>query len=93
MSKKDFHSVDQILALITKRRKTVSGRQLSWLNFQRILYNRNEPYALRIKEYDADESSEYLLISLLKKNGPTIFPRFKLKRLYRSRPPSNVHMC
>lgn len=83
MSRKDFYSAEQLVGLITNRKKSVDGRKLSWLNFQHILYNRNEPWDLMIKEYGIDDSS-YSLISLLKKNASNNFPRFKLKHLYKT---------
>lgn len=86
MTRNDFYGAEQLMALITNRKKSLDGQKLSWFNFQHILHNRNEPYILRIKEHGVDNSL-YSIISLLKKNSPSNFPKFKLKRLYKTKRP------
>lgn len=83
MTRNDFYSAEELVALISNRKKSVDGKALSWLGFQHMVYKRSEPFVLRIKEFSANDSP-FQLISLHKKKTPNKFPRLKLKRLYKS---------
>lgn len=62
-----FLSSAPLKPLIINRKRSRSGRKISWLNFQTIIYNRGDPFILKVKEYDSRFSPAFE-ISLRKKN-------------------------
>lgn len=62
-----FLSSTPLRPLIINRKQSTGGRKMSWLNFQTIIYDRRDPFMLRVKEYDS-RFSPVFQISLRKSN-------------------------
>lgn len=82
MKQNNFYSSKQLEQLIVNRKKSVDGKKISWLKFETIIYSRDNPFSLCVKEYSAEENSPSILISLSKKKTGDTFPNIKLEHLY-----------
>lgn len=53
MQMENFLSWKNLKSLIINRKKSTESHQISWLNFQTIIYDRNDLFNLKFKEYDS----------------------------------------
>lgn len=79
MFKEDFYSSAELEALVTNRKKNTTGQKISWLNMQKIVYERYSPFLLDILEYG---SSSTMTISLQKRRSQGDFDSTKLTPLF-----------
>lgn len=80
MKREDFYSVEHLEDLIVKRKKTVGEITSLWSGCQTIIYDRNEPFVLKIKEYSVDDQP-IKLVSLPKTCASDEFPDIYLNYL------------
>lgn len=67
MKMHDFSSWKRLLSLIINRKHSIDGDKISWLHFQRIVYERDDPFGLKIETRNSNVSS-FIQISLRKRH-------------------------
>lgn len=81
MRKEDFVSSKPLEKLIVNRKKSITGDRISWNRFQNIIYDRNSPFILKVKEYNPNESP-IIEISLQRNRVSKKIGEIKLPLLY-----------
>lgn len=82
METKDFLSSKPIENLIVNRKVSITGEKITWRNFQTIVYDRNSPFVLRVKDYNKNDAP--ITEISIQKRGVVIrkFVKVKLPLLY-----------
>lgn len=78
MRQEDFYSSDLLQRLIVNRKKTVSGEKINWFKIQKIIYEKENPFLLKIVDY----GSELPRTVSLHKRGSTNKFGIVLNRMY-----------
>lgn len=65
MTKNDFYSSKQIESAVTNRKTTINGEKANWLNMQKIINSRTNPFEITIERYNI---SSPIQISLRKRD-------------------------
>lgn len=89
MEKEDFFSSVQLEGAITNRKTAKNGEKVNWLNVQKIINNRADPFEMIFEEYSTLDVSP-IEISLRKKSKIgrlTKFSKLKLVPLYTAQRP------
>lgn len=81
MGKKDFVSSEPLEKMIINRKKSTAGIQISWNNFQSIIYDKKSQFILKFKEFSQNEAP-VIEVSWKKKGIMTNFSKVKLPVLY-----------
>lgn len=81
MRKEDFVSSKPLENLIVNRKKSTIGNKISWNRFQNIMYERENPFILNIKEFSENEAPT-IEISLQKRGSLTQLRDVSLPLLY-----------
>lgn len=79
MSKNDFFSSKPLEEMITNRKISTTGEKISWLNVQKIVYEKYSQFMLDFVYYGANEA---VTISLQKKGTSNQFSEINLPQLY-----------
>lgn len=81
MPKEDFVSSKPLENLIVNRKKSTIGNKIFWNRFQNIMYERENPFILNIKEFSENEAPT-IEISLQKRGSLTQLRDVSLPLLY-----------
>lgn len=81
MRKEDFVSSKPLENLIVNREKSTIGNKIYWNRFQNIMYERENPFILNIKEFSENEAPT-IEISLQKRGSLTQLRDVSLPLLY-----------
>lgn len=80
MKKTDFYSSESLEKLIVNRKNTISGDKINWFKFQKIIYEQENPFLLKIIEYGVVNTVR--TISLQKRGTVNVIGQ-TLKYMYR----------
>lgn len=73
MKKTDFYSSESLEKSIVNRKKTISGNKINWFKIQKIIYEKENPFLLKICAYGIVNTVQ--TVSLLKRGTSNVFGR------------------
>lgn len=80
MTKEDFLSSKTLKESIVNRKKGISGKKINWFQFQKIIYEQENPFLLKVVDYGSENYVK--TISIQKRGAIYNFQRQKLKFLF-----------
>lgn len=88
MTREDFLSCKEIESAITNRKVGINGEKVSWLNMQKIVNNKTNPFEIIFEEYETSPAIQVSLCKRGKKDNTTdSLANYDLLPLYtKSRP-------